>query len=155
MHESGSDKHIAVCYTTLGNIEIDKNTVMDSLKTQLPDYMLPEILLKLEEIPVNANGKIDRKAVVLPDISINTTIEDESFTETEAKLRKIWEDNLETEHIGKNDDYFERGGNSLKATKMIYDINRVFNVKVKIGMIFKMPSLEDMAAHIDDLIKAD
>ena len=123
------------------------------MKKYLPNYMLPKKFIHIDDFSVTSNGKLDRKALIVPDEADVSDAVSAEFTETESKLSRIWESSLDVKVGSSSDDFFELGGNSLKATNMLYDIEEAFSVKFRIGMIFRYPSLGDMAAQIDKLSK--
>ena len=131
----------------------EEQELLEQMKKYLPNYMLPKKFIRIDDFSVTTNGKLDRKALIVPEEDENTSSVSAEFTDTERKLSKIWESNLDVKVGSSSDDYFELGGNSLKATNMLYDIEEVFLIKFKIGMIFRYSSLHDMAAQIDKLRK--
>ena len=151
IYEASGSKRIALFYTA--NEVISEQELLEQMKKYLPNYMLPKKFIRIDDFSVTTNGKLDRKALIVPEEDENTSSVSAEFTDTERKLSKIWESNLDVKVGSSSDDYFELGGNSLKATNMLYDIEEVFLIKFKIGMIFRYSSLHDMAAQIDKLRK--
>ena len=151
VYEKNGIKKIALFYTSEQGADTDEKKLLSLLEKRIPGYMLPKTFIRLESFSVTANGKLDRKNLVVTDYEKNETAVPENFTETEKKLSRIWENNLNTAIRDRSDDYFETGGNSLKATGMVYEINEEFGIKFKISMIFRYSSLRDMAAQIDRL----
>ncbi|MCR4654126.1 MAG: amino acid adenylation domain-containing protein [Eubacterium sp.] len=147
--ENNGKQQIVLYYTGVqcGGEEI----LRSRLEKRIPSYMIPKRCIFLEEMPVTANGKINRKA--LPKIKPSS--EDEKGkdggyeTDTERMLALIWKELLEVKEVTREDDYFELGGNSLNATKAIYRIDEKLGVKLKISQIFRNPSLWKMAGEID------
>lgn len=92
------------------------------LQEYLPDYMLPSIFVLMEDFPLNANGKLDRNALPLPDYQTHTPFK-AAKTLLERKLCKIWSEELGITNIGINDNFFELGGHSLSAARIISKIN--------------------------------
>lgn len=120
------------------------------LSVNLPEYMLPSYFVRLEWIPLTANGKVDRKSLPEPDMAINTGREYEApVSETEKKLAEIWKEILGVNKIGLNDDFFELGGHSLKSAKLAMTLHKEFDVSVSIGEIFGMTTIKSMAEFID------
>jgi acyl carrier protein len=103
--------------------------------------------------PLNANGKIDKKALPSP----NAAIEGEGkkyilpCTETEIALSNIWQEILNREFISVDDNFFEIGGHSLLATMMMTKIQAKMDVKLKLKSLFMNPTIEDLAAEIEAL----
>ncbi|MGD2085001.1 MAG: amino acid adenylation domain-containing protein [Candidatus Aminicenantes bacterium] len=120
------------------------------LSKGLPDYMIPSYFIGLEQIPLTPSGKVDRKALPAPkyEAGKNYTA---PVNETQERLVKIWAEVLGTRKsasIGINDNFFERGGHSLKATIMAAKIQEEFNVKFPLTEIFLNPTIEKMAKAI-------
>ncbi|MGE5339903.1 MAG: amino acid adenylation domain-containing protein [Candidatus Omnitrophota bacterium] len=116
------------------------------LSSILPAYMIPSHFTILEKIPLNANGKVDRNA--LPDpVMVASTAYVAPENEIEEKLVEIWADvlGLEKETLGVNDNFFDKGGHSLKAAIMIAKISKEFNVNIPLGKIFETPTIRDIA----------
>ncbi|MCM1508038.1 MAG: amino acid adenylation domain-containing protein [Ruminococcus flavefaciens] len=151
VYEKNGSRSIALFYTADKETDISENEILSFLKERIPSYMLPKIIIRLESMPVTKNGKLDRKALKVPD-NIETETESVEFVgKTEKILADIWKENLSVKTISRNSDYFELGGNSLKATSLIYAVNKKFNVELRIGMIFRYAVFEKMAEYIEKL----
>ncbi|WP_264530522.1 non-ribosomal peptide synthetase [Flavobacterium sp. N502540] len=132
--------------------EIDKLEIRHFLQDRLPDYMVPSFYVLMKELPVTPNGKIDRRN--LPQISGADIIRKEykaPKNEIEEKLVMIWQDVLGIEKIGTTDNFFEMGGHSLKATKLISLIQREFEIKLSIRDLFENIEIEDLALLIENI----
>ena len=109
---------------------VDAEKLKKFLKQRLPDFIVPAYFVFLDSLPITQNGKIDRKA--LPAPSYKDTLAAEEFvaprTETEKKLAAIWMDLLKVERIGIHDDFFDLGGDSLLAIRVMLQIREVFGV---------------------------
>ncbi|HDR3410164.1 TPA: AMP-binding protein [Bacillus thuringiensis] len=122
------------------------------LKTQVPNYMVPAHFIKVDEIPLTTNGKVDRKALN------NLTIHRENNFSTpiiprdeiEYQLIKIWQDVLQIEDVYVNDDFFNRGGHSLLVIKLVSKIREKFGKEIKVSTLIKNPTLEGIACLIRD-----
>lgn len=140
-----------VAYVT-GKETITDATVLGAfLGNLLPFYMVPVFFVQLPELPLNANGKVDRKNLPNPDgLGIGTGVEYVApRNETEEKLVAIWQDVLGKEKIGVKDNFFAIGGHSLKATRVASNIRKVFNVNLSLPVLFSNPTIENIAAEID------
>jgi tyrocidine synthetase-3 len=114
------------------------------LSRSLPHYMVPSVFVPIEKIPLTPNGKIHRKA--LPEPKIHSIEEYEApRSQTETQLVCIYRELLETENVGIRDSFFELGGNSLKAIKLVAQIYETFNIDVPVAQVFKTPSIKDFA----------
>ncbi|MGB8190837.1 MAG: amino acid adenylation domain-containing protein, partial [Chitinophagaceae bacterium] len=134
-----------------------KEEVTNYMRTKLPDYMVPSMLVEMESIPLNSSGKVDRKQLPEPDAIIskneNTYVAPEN--ETEEKLAFIWQDLLGVERAGRNDNFFELGGHSLIAIQLIAAIRRELETEVAIKDIFDFPTIEELAAQINQQVGVD
>ncbi|MGE5341852.1 MAG: amino acid adenylation domain-containing protein [Candidatus Omnitrophota bacterium] len=120
------------------------------LSDLLPDYMVPNYFVKMERMPLTPGGKIDRKALTLPEIvEINRSAYVAPRNGIEMKLQNIWRDVLKyPASISINDDFFELGGHSLKATVLAARIQKAFHVNVPLTEIFKSSTIRRLAAYI-------
>ncbi|ETR70873.1 MAG: hypothetical protein OMM_02916 [Candidatus Magnetoglobus multicellularis str. Araruama] len=136
--ENTSDNKRIVAYVVMEKQEnTEKNhslLLKKYLKQNLPDYMLPETFLFIDALPLSPNGKIDRNA--LPESVIRKTSYLYPRDMIELKLSKLWEHLLQMSPISITDDFFENGGNSLRAIRLISNINQKFNHQGKYPVIF-------------------
>ncbi len=133
-----------------GTEGLDKEAVKRFLESQLPDYMIPAAILELAELPLTVNGKVDKKA--LPDPELHLLASGDQIaprTETEEKLAAIWKGLLQVETLGVHDNFFEIGGHSLLAMRVISAIRKTFNQEVKVKDIFTHPTIAGLAANLN------
>jgi amino acid adenylation domain-containing protein len=123
------------------------------LRQSLPAYMLPAHYLKLDVMPLTANGKTDRKQ--LPEPAQIASLYLAPVNNTEETLAAIWQDILGEVNPGRNSNFFQLGGHSLKATRLVSRIHKVFRVKVTLAQLFVTPVLKDQAALIDSAVTTD
>ncbi len=121
------------------------------LRETLPNYMLPDALVLLDEFPVTPNGKIDRRKLPEPDRSGLVTGNEFAFphTPTENTLAMLWGEVLGLEQVGRYDDFFELGGHSLLATRLVARIRDTFKVDLSLRRLFETPTLTAVADFID------
>jgi amino acid adenylation domain-containing protein/non-ribosomal peptide synthase protein (TIGR01720 family) len=138
-----------VAYITSKEI-LNVSAIRKHLTKLLPVYMLPGHYVQLETLPLTANGKIDKKRLPDPEgIGLPTGVEYIGpHNEIEEKLVLIWQEVLGKEKIGIKDDFFELGGNSLKATKVLAKIHKQFNMKTKLSDLFNKTTIEEIAKDI-------
>jgi amino acid adenylation domain-containing protein len=128
----------------------DKNGIVAWLKRSLPDYMVPALLVEMKQLPLTANGKIDRKALpdpVLHELSSNTYSAPQN--ETEEVLAEIWQTVLNIQRIGTADNFFELGGHSLLIAKVIVAIRKKFGITLHARIMFELPAIRDLAKYIE------
>ncbi len=119
---------------------------------QLPDYMIPAVIVPLSAFPLTPAGKIDRKALPLPE----EQSAGEEYTSPEGpveeKLAEIWGQALNRKRIGAYDNFFDLGGHSLLATRVIYTINQAFHIKLSVRALFEEPTLAGLALVIEEML---
>ncbi|CAH1206498.1 D-alanine--D-alanyl carrier protein ligase [Paenibacillus plantiphilus] len=122
--------------------------VKASLQRKLPAYMVPSAFVALEKLPLTANGKIDRKALPEPEQGSAGMPYEAPVTAMEAGLARLWEDILGVERIGAADNFFERGGHSLRAMTLLSRMHKEWNVQMPLKTIFESPTLRGLAQAI-------
>ncbi|MGO3669288.1 MAG: amino acid adenylation domain-containing protein, partial [Vreelandella alkaliphila] len=127
--------------------ELDSTSLREVLGQRLADYMVPGVVVMLEALPLNANGKVDRKALPEPDLASDTHYEPPQG-EVEKALAEIWSEVIGVERVGRHDNFFELGGHSLLAVQMVARVQADMQVELKISEVFKHPLLRDLAKCI-------
>lgn len=127
------------------------------MAAQLPGYMVPAYYVPLPELPLNNNGKVDKRRLPAPEgASMTSGVEYVApRTETEQKLAAIWAELLGRDNIGVKDNFFAIGGHSLKATRMASHIRREFEVTLNLAALFSNPTIEHIAAEIEKIYWAN
>lgn len=127
-----------------------------ALGKNLPDYMLPQLCITLPSIPLNANGKLDRKALPEPDFSQSLQ---EAFVAPrnaiEQALIEIWQAVLGIDKIGVNDNFFELGGHSLLATQLVSRVKMRFDRELAIKSVFELPTAAELSQALNILLSKD
>ena len=117
------------------------------LKTCLPDYMVPGVFVFLDSLPLSANGKVDRKALPIPEL--NRGVADEAFaapqTEIELKVSLAWKQILKVDRVGLHDNFFDLGGDSLAAMQVISRLRGPQFPDLNVFQIFERPTVADFA----------
>jgi len=145
----GNEKHLCAYLVAKAGQIPETQTLHDFLSHTLPAYMIPAHFVFLEQMPLNANGKVDRKALPQPEISPADAYRAPENSLEEA-LVDIWSEVLkvEKEKIGTGTSFFDLGGHSLKATRVTALIKRRFAVDVSLADIFKGPTIREMAQSV-------
>lgn len=117
----------------------------ENLKQKFPTYMLPKVFIFLDKFPLTVNGKINVELLPEPDFSkpLCSFDEHKDLQPVELKLLQIWQDILETNQITLHDNFFDAGGGSLLALKLISAIHKEFDISVRIRDIFSYPTLKE------------
>ena len=117
------------------------------LQRQLPEHMIPSAWVRLSQLPLTRNGKLDRQALPAPERSAGATYE-APRNDTERQMADIWAEVLKCERVGIHDNFFDLGGHSLLATRMIYAINQRMGAQLSLSSLFQTPVLLDLAAQV-------
>ena len=118
------------------------------LQRRLPDYMVPSAFVRLAQMPLTANGKVDRRALPAPEWSGSGQYVGPR-TPVEELLAGIWADVLQVEQVGVYDNFFELGGHSLLATQVMSRVRAVFQIELPLRALFEEPCLEALAARVE------
>ncbi|MFL6292884.1 MAG: amino acid adenylation domain-containing protein [Thermoanaerobaculia bacterium] len=123
------------------------------LVQRLPEYMVPSDFVALERLPLTPSGKVDRRALPSPDASAR--VEEEVTyvaprTPAEEVLAGIWSEVLGVERVGAGDDFFNLGGHSLSAARVLSRVRNAFGVELPLSLMFDKRTLEGMASAVDD-----
>ncbi|MDZ7402463.1 MAG: amino acid adenylation domain-containing protein [candidate division KSB1 bacterium] len=122
------------------------------LLEKLPDYMVPGIFVRMEALPINPNGKLDRKALPVPDQS-RPEMEKAYVaprTKFEEALAKMWQEILGIERVGIYDNFFELGGNSLQAAVFVNKLQKLINETVHVRSIFLAPTIAEFSTYANE-----
>ncbi|SUA48133.1 non-ribosomal peptide synthetase [Nocardia africana] len=143
-HSAGD--HLIGYVVAAGGCELDSGSILGDAAGRLPEYMVPSLLVAMDRMPVNANGKLDRKA--LPEPEFGSTAGEFRAPETagEQAVAEIFADLLGIDTVGADDDFFARGGNSLLATRAIARISAALDIAVDVRDFFDRPTPAGLAA---------
>ena len=151
-----ADKRLAA-YVVL-NVEsnLTAGAVREFLRERLPDYMIPSVFVKVDALPLTAHDKLDR--VALPAPGEDNTLSDVAYVApqgiVEERLAEIIARLLHVDHVGANENFFLLGGHSLLGTQLIAKVNESFGVELSLLNLFDHPTLAEMAAEIEKLVRA-
>jgi tyrocidine synthetase III len=152
-HAPDGDKEL-VAYLVSSEPIDDTTLLAQFMATQLPAYMVPAYYVQLPELPLNTNGKVDKKKLPVPEATSMASGAEyvAPRNETEEKLVAIWKEILVRDQpIGIKDNFFAIGGHSLKATRMASHIRREFQVTLNLATLFSTPTIEHIAAEIEKI----
>jgi amino acid adenylation domain-containing protein len=154
MEYAPGDQRLTAYYTCAGpeaeGEDRLENELREAVEQKLPPYMVPNHFVRLREMPLNPNGKIDREALPVPSSvqrpakAVATT-----RTPTEATVAELFAEVLKVEDVGRDDHFFRLGGHSLMATQMIATISETFNIRFSAGDFFARPTVAAIAERID------
>ncbi|HST62436.1 MAG TPA: AMP-binding protein, partial [Longimicrobium sp.] len=128
---------------------LESEALRAHLSEQLPEYMVPAAFVRLETLPLNPNGKLDRRALPAPEgDAFGTRAYAAPVGETEQALAGIWAEVLGVERVGRHDNFFELGGHSLLAVRVVSRMRQVLEAEVVLAHVFSHPTVESLAARL-------
>ena len=129
--------------------ELIGTELQEYLAQKLPDYMIPTYFLNLEKLPLTTNGKINRKALPEPEKVLKKNKYTAPRNREEEKLVEIWSEILaiEKQTIGIDDNFFQLGGHSLRATIAVPRIHKELNIKLSLAEFFKHPTIREVSQY--------
>jgi surfactin family lipopeptide synthetase A len=146
----GDKRLVAYLTSHLGeNLKLSELRTM--LQEKLPEYMVPSGFIALDRFPLTPNGKVDRKALPVPE---KMDLRSEQgyvapANPTEQALCRIWCDFLRLARVGTQDNFFDVGGYSLLAVRVLGHINKAFDVRLNVPTFFENPTIEQLARVIE------
>jgi acyl carrier protein len=131
--------------------EATSSDILTFLQEKLPSYMFPSAFVTIKEIPLTANGKVDRRALpVTEQIDAETST---AFiaprTDMEELVAEIWRDTLELTQVGVESNFFQLGGHSLMATRVMNKIRERCGVELPLRVLFESPTVASLAARLE------
>ena len=131
--------------------KFDKESISSFLKSKLPEYMIPRVLIEMSKIPLTPNGKVDRK--LLPEYHSAVETEKKIYKAPQTDFQKlvvdIWSKILGIEKISIDDDFFELGGHSLLALRAMLAIEKRIGKRLPLAMLFENSTVEKLARIIE------
>ena len=143
---SESNRQLVAYLVAAAGGQLSQTGLQRRMKQVLPAYMVPAAFVWMEVLPVNSNGKVDRQQLPAPEIAGMGMEAPDGILETQ--LLHIWKEVLNITAIGVTDNFFEAGGHSLKAMRVVSRIAEVFGVSVEQSALFRYPTVRELAAVI-------
>ncbi|HZC52206.1 MAG TPA: amino acid adenylation domain-containing protein, partial [Mycobacterium sp.] len=140
--------------TPSGPDTVDAERIRARVAAALPEYMTPAAYVVLDEIPITAHGKIDRAALPQPQIATRTQYRDPT-TASERRIAALFASLLGHDRIGGDDSFFDLGGHSLMATKLVSAIRAECGVELGIRDVFELGTVARLADRVDQLRSGD
>ncbi|WP_400080183.1 amino acid adenylation domain-containing protein [Winogradskyella sp. R77965] len=140
-----------VAYIESENEIKDSNNVKNQLSEVLPEYMVPSLIMWVDDFPVTTNGKIDKKNLPVPEFqrSVDAPPLRKAKTATEKEIAKIWSNALGIPQIGIDDNFFEMGGNSLLTKKVAVEIAKQLKSELPVTKIYQHPTISGLAKFLE------
>ena len=127
----------------------DREGIVSYLKDTLPEYMIPDQWIELDNMPLNSNGKTDRKTLLNYNMQQDNTDKYVApHNDLENKLATIWQELLEIEQVGINDNFFQLGGHSLLAIQLISTIRKELQTELALKDVFQFSTISELSRYI-------
>ncbi|NEQ75872.1 MAG: amino acid adenylation domain-containing protein [Okeania sp. SIO2C9] len=153
--DNPGDKRL-VAYFVSKEKSFDTSKLRQFLQDKFPEYMVPSAFVILDAIPLNSNGKVDRNALPKPE---RTLLQAEEFvaprTPIENTLALIWQDILNIKQVSIQDNFFDLGGHSILAVRLMANIEKYFGKNLPLVTLFKAPTIEQLANILDRSVDSD
>lgn len=147
-----SDPRLVAYWSPASGADAEPEQLRSALLAALPRFMVPDIFVRLAALPLNANGKIDRKQLPAPaETDLRRGERRPPATATEVRLAALWAELLGASEVGADDDFFALGGHSLIAAQLIARLPPLFGVDLPLRAIFEHSALAELARHIGTL----
>ncbi|WP_152447813.1 non-ribosomal peptide synthase/polyketide synthase, partial [Rhodococcus triatomae] len=140
-------EYLAGYVTAVGDVTPDPATLRAVAEAHLPSYMVPSVFVLLDEMPLSANGKLDRRALPEPERADTEYVA--PATATEAAVARVFAELLGVPQVGVGDSYVDLGGNSLAATRAVARINAETGARIGVRELFEAPTVRALAAIAD------
>ena len=146
--DHGGDKRLVAYVVTEQQSALDVGALRSHLQAKLPAYMIPAAFVVLDQLPLTANGKLDRRALPAPELSGAEDSYVAPRTPVEEMLVGIWQELLRVERVGVTDNFFELGGHSLLLTQLASRIGEMFQVELPLRVLFITPTVDEITKAI-------
>jgi amino acid adenylation domain-containing protein len=149
-HEIDSVRLLVAYVIAAAEANLTDEALRHYLREKLPEYMIPPAFILLDEIPLTSNGKIDRQALLA--LARNRNEHEAAFVAPrdalELQIARLWEDVLNVPSIGTTDNFFERGGHSLLAVRMMAQLSRQIGRELPLALILQKQTVQALAAFL-------
>jgi amino acid adenylation domain-containing protein len=165
--EAGDDKCL-VAYMVTDAVDLQDNgkvpvasrhdlieRLRDHVSRTLPHYMVPSAFVLLNALPLTPNGKVDRKALPDADLSAQQNIYVAPRTQAEQTLCEVWQEVLGVERVGITDNFFQLGGHSLVAMRLLLEIQKKFNTEMSLQDVFTLQTVFKISEYIEGQLMLD
>lgn len=146
--DNGEGTKYIVCYYASSH-EMDENLLRYDLGAKLPDYMIPAVIVPVQDFALTVNGKIDRNQLQEPTSIIKQSYEAPE-NDVENKILGIFSSvlNIDSSNIGVNDEFYKLGGNSIQIIKLSAQINNTFQIKIPVSELFNQLTIKKLANYL-------
>jgi amino acid adenylation domain-containing protein len=150
LEEKSGDKRLVAYVVPFAGSTISPEELRALAHQSLPEYMVPSAFVPLHSLPLNANGKLDRRALPSPDQARESSHEEQAMPQSpiEQSIAAIWCEVLSLPRVGVQENFFELGGHSLLATQVMSRVCNQFQVRLPLRTLFEAPTVGGLAAAV-------
>lgn len=152
--DSAGDRYLVAYIVLAPGTSTTVHALQETLRAHLPDYMVPATFVPLDVLPLTENGKVNRTALPIPEAA--STLHNEAFelpsTPIEERLAEFIANLLKLERVGVDENFFMLGGHSLLAAQIVVFVADTFGVNLSMYTLFEAPTIQLLAAEIEQLI---
>ena len=155
--EPTGDRRLVAYVVPAAGTDLEIDGLRSWLRERLPEYMLPTAFVRLDSLPLTRNGKVDRRALPVPEEAAGLQREaghEPPRTQLQEMLAALWADALGYERIGVEANFFELGGHSLLATQLMARIRQTLRAEVPLRSLFEAPTVAGLAALVETILRA-
>jgi len=153
VHDEGDELNIIAYLVPVPGVPLTPAELRGALLQTLPEYMIPAAFVMIEALPTTPNGKLDRKALPAPGLVARKTRDSvPPETPTQITLARIWESLLKVKNVGIHESFFDLGGHSILAARMMAQIRASFGVQLPLHHIFRTPTISGLASLIESKV---
>ncbi|MGQ4618130.1 amino acid adenylation domain-containing protein [Nocardia sp. R7R-8] len=138
---------LAAYAVPMPGVDLDLDQVRAFIESTLPEHMMPAAVTVIDEVPLTAHGKLDKRALPAPELAAARTHR-EPRTPTEVRVAALYASLFNRDRIGAEDSFFELGGHSLLAARLITMIRAEFGIEIDMRVPFDEPTVAGLAAHL-------
>ncbi len=148
--DAPGEKRLTAYFVVQQGADAGSGELRQFVKGKLPDYMAPSAFVRLNSLPLMPNGKVDRHALPVPDVAESRLIKEyvKPGNSVEVELATIWESILGIRSIGVEDKFFDLGGHSLLAVRLLAQVEKKFDRKLPVAVVFQAPTIREMACFL-------
>ncbi|MGB6247292.1 amino acid adenylation domain-containing protein, partial [Gordonia sp. (in: high G+C Gram-positive bacteria)] len=146
--ELGARGQQLIGYVVTDRADLDPRQVRAAAAAAVPGYMVPDHVVEVAQLPLTANGKLDRKALPVPDVEHDAGVLVALEGEREHAVAAVFAEVLGAEQVGATDSFFDLGGNSLSATRLAARLSDALDADVSVRTVFAAPTVRELAAAV-------
>ncbi len=149
VRSDGDEENVVAYLVPVPGVLLTSAELRGELLKTLPEYMVPTAFVLMDTLPTTPNGKLDRKALPAPLVARKTRDSVPPETPAQITLAGIWESLLNVEHVGIHENFFDLGGHSILAVRLMTKIRSSFGIQLPLHHIFRAPTIAGLAALLE------